>query len=189
MELVPNKDVYDNSKRDTKKRFLVTDSICVTCGAIINSNYEKDCIICDDGHKICDHNDFITGRQSVDLRILLDFHIDDLKALAELNGCSEGSGRTKIVSGLMKKLHSNLDNRIDEILIRKIILRNRKRFWFWKDIDSEMKKVSKPIGKPKGIRLIRQKECISTKITVKNKDSKGDNIINVTVIPMGNHGN
>lgn len=183
MELVHAKDVYEPDKRDTRKRFLTTDAICTTCGTIINSNYEDDCFICDDGYKICEHKDFITGRQSVDLRILLDFRIEDLKALAELHGCSEGSGRTKVVAGLMKKLHANLDNRIDDILIRKIVLRNRKKFWFWKDLDDAVTKARKP----KGLPLVGADECIELKeIRIRNKK---DEVVKITVMPIGNHSN
>lgn len=181
MELVQSKDVYDADKRNSKKRFLTTDAICVRCGTIINSCYENDCFICEEPTEVCDHSEFITGHESVDLRILLNFRIEDLKALAELYGCSEGSGRAKAVAGLMKKLHSNLDKRITDILIRKIILRNRKKFWFWKDLDDAVIKAKKP----KGIRLIDPKDCTEVKeIRIKNK--KGDNV-KITVMPMGNY--
>lgn len=177
MELISDKDVYDVEKRNTKKTFLATDAICSSCGAIINSNYVEDCIICDDGHD-CDHKDFITGRQSVDLRMLLDFRIEDLKALAELHGCAEGGGRTKTVAGLMKKLYSNLlDKRINDILIRKIVLRNRKKFWFWRDIDAAMGRARKP----KGIPLVEPDDCVEIKeITIRNKKDE----IKVTVVHM-----
>jgi hypothetical protein len=181
MELVQSKDVYDADKRNSKKRFLTTDAICVRCGTIINSCYEDDCFICDDSTETCDHSEFITGHQSVDLRILLNFRIEDLKALAELHGCSEGSGRAKAVAGLMKKLHVNLDKRINDILIRKIILRNRKKFWFWKDLDDAVIKAKKP----KGIQLVDPKDCTEVKeIRIRNK--KGDNV-KITVMPMGNY--
>ena len=178
MELVSAKDVYDTDKRDTKKMFLTTDAICTDCGAIINSNYDDSCIICeDDTQTPCNHSDFITGNQSVSLRILLDFHIEDLKALAELHGCSNGSSRTKAVAGIMKKLYKDLDDRINDTLIRKVIVRNRKKFWFWKDTDAEMKKVKKS----KGMTLIPAKDVktISAK-------SKKNEIIKVTAMPMGN---
>lgn len=181
IELVQAKDVYDADKRNSKKRFLTTDAICVRCGTIINSCYEDSCFICEDPEEICDHSEFITGRQSVDLRILLNFRIEDLKALAELHGCSEGSGRAKAVAGLMKKLHTNLDKRINDILVRKVILRNRKRFWFWKDLDEAVIKAKKP----KGIQIIDPKDCTEVKeIRIKNK--KGDNV-KITVMPMGNY--
>ena len=183
MELVPGKDVYDADKRNSNKRFLTTDAICTTCGTIINSNYEKFCFICEDDYEICDHKEFITGRQCVDLRILLDFRIEDLKALSELHGCSGGSGRSKVVVGIMKKLHSNLDKRIDDILIRKIILRNRKKFWFWRDIGDAVRKAQKP----RGIPLIASDDCIEIKgISIKNKN---DEVVNIKVIPMKNMDN
>ena len=178
MELVSDKDVYEVDKRNTRKTFLKTDAICTVCGAIINSNYVNDCVICDDGNDSCDHKDFITGRQSVDLRILLDFHIEDLKALAELHGCSEGGGRTKTVAGLMKKLYSNLlDKRINDVLIKKIVLRNRKKFWFWRDIEGAMSKARKP----KGISLIPAKDVKVKEITIMSKD-----IVKVRVTPLEN---
>lgn len=179
MELVQSKDVYDADRRNSKKRFLTTDAICTKCGAITNSCYEDACVICDEVIEICDHSEFITGHQSVSLRILLNFRIEDLKALAELHGCAEGSGRAKAVAGLMKKLHTNLDKRINDILIRKIILRNRKKFWFWKDLDEAVIKAKKP----KGIQLVDPKDCTEVKeIRIKNK--KGDNV-KITVMPMG----
>jgi hypothetical protein len=181
MELVQSKDVYDADKRNSRKRFLTTDAICVHCGTIINSCYEDACFICDDPAEVCDHREFITGHQSVDLRILLNFRIEDLKALAELHGCSEGNGRAKTVAGLMKKLHTNLDKRIDDRLIRKIILRNRKKFWFWRDLDDAVIRAKKP----KGIPLVDQKDCAEVKeIRIKNK--KGDNF-KITVMPIGNY--
>lgn len=180
MELVSGKDVYDVEKRNTKKRFLKTDAICAACGTIINSNYVDNCFICDDGNETCDHKDFIDGRQSVDLRILLDFRIEDLKALAELHGCACG-GRTKTVSALMKRLYANLlDDRINDTLIRKIVLRNKKKFWFWKDIDNAICKAKKP----KGISLVGADDCIETKeIRIMNKK---DEIVKVKITPMKN---
>lgn len=181
MELVQSKDVYDIDKRNSKKRFLKTDAICVECGTIINSCYEDACFVCEDPTEVCEHSEFITGHQSVDLRILLNFRIEDLKALAELHGCSEGSGRAKTVAGLMKKLHADLDKRINENLIRKIILRNRKKFWFWRDLDDAVIKAKKP----KGIKLLDPKDCSEVKeIRIKNK--KGDNF-KITVMPIGNY--
>ncbi len=183
MELVQSKDVYDTDNRNSKKRFLPTDAICTKCGTIINSCYEDACFVCEDDTEMCDHSEFITGHQSVDLRILLNFRIEDLKALAELHGCAEGSGRAKAVAGLMKKLHADLDKRINDILIRKIILRNRKKFWFWKDLDDAVIKARKP----KGIQLVDPKDCREVKeIKVKNKKG-GD--INITVIPVENYSN
>ncbi len=178
MELIPAKDMCITDNRDSKKRFLETDGICTKCGVILNTNSENKCIICEDLKDACDHSEFITGVQSVDLRILLDFHIEDLKALAELHGCSEGSGRTKVVSGLMRKLHANLDKRINDALIRKIIIRNRKKFWFWRDIDNALCRAKKP----RGIPLVSANECIEIKeIRIKGKKEE---VVKITVMPL-----
>lgn len=201
MELVPNNEVTQDDKRNTKKMMLPTDAVCSKCGIIFNSIYEDSCLICDDykadtdtGKNIdvdikvsdedtkgngkekaiirlveekdgagrdvsdicCDHTDFIMGRQSVDLRILLDFHIEDLRALCEIHGCSEGGSRGRMVVNIMKQLHPNLDKRIDERLIRKMIIRNRKKFRFWKDIDIAINRAKRP-GK---IKIVEAEECI-----------------------------
>lgn len=201
MELVPNNEVTQEDKRNTKKMMLPTDAVCSKCGIIFNSVYENSCLICDDYHddtnveinveinvvkevigdkdkdrgkpvlrileekddvdkevsdRCCDHTDFIMGRQSVDLRILLDFHIEDLRALCEIHGCSEGGSRGRMVVNIMKQLHPNLDKRIDERLVRKMIIRNRKRFRFWKDIDIAINR-AKRSGK---IKIVDADECI-----------------------------
>ena len=193
MELIPNNEVFQEDKRNTKKMMLPTDAICAQCGVIFNSVYEDECVICEDhrdqeikenikdgkqeeikaekpvirfmeekeeGYQEvcdrCDHVDFIMGRQSVDLRILLDFHVEDLRALCEIHGCSEGGSRGRMVVNIMKQLYSNLDKRIDERLIRKMIVRNRKKFRFWKDIEAAISRAKKP-GK---IRLVKAEECI-----------------------------
>lgn len=109
-----------------------------------------------DGQEVCQHEDFIKGRQSVDIRILLDFHVEDIRALCEIHGCSEGGSRGKMVVNIMRQLHSNLDKRIDERLVRKMIIRNRRKFRFWKDIEDAINRAKKP-GK---IRLVRAEECL-----------------------------
>lgn len=110
----------------------------------------------DNGQEVCRHEDFIKGRQSVDLRILLDFHVEDLRALCEIHGCSEGGSRGKMVINIMRQLHSSLDKRIDERLVRKMIIRNRKKFRFWRDIEDAIGRAKRP-GK---IRLVRAEECL-----------------------------
>ena len=188
MELIPNNEVFQEDKRNTKKMMLPTDAICANCGVIFNSVYEDECIICDDyreikneiknetkdkediekpmirfveekeddGQEVCQHEDFIKGRQSVDLRILLDFHVEDIRALCEIHGCPEGGSRGKMVVNIMRQLHSNLDKRIDDRLVRKMIIRNRKKFRFWKNIEDAISRAKKP-GK---IRLVRAEECL-----------------------------
>ncbi len=116
----------------------------------------------EEGQEVCDHTDFITGRQSVDLRILLDFHLEDIRALCEIHGCPEGGSRGKMVVNVMRRLHSNLDKRIDERLVRKMIIRNRKKFRFWKDIEDAISRVKKP-----KIKLVKAEECLDiTEITI-----------------------
>jgi hypothetical protein len=178
MELIPNNEVFQEDKRNTKKMMLPTDAVCTKCGIIFNSVYEDSCLICEDyseikketekpvirfveekderGQDICQHTDFIMGRQSVDLRILLDFHVEDIRALCEIHGCPEGGSRGKMVVNIMKHLHSNLDKRIDERLVRKMIVRNRKKFRFWRDIEDAINRAKKP-GK---IRLVQAEECL-----------------------------
>lgn len=114
---------------------------------------------------ICDHKEFIFGKQSIDLRILLDYHMEDLRAICEIHGCSEGS-RGKMVICIMTKLHPSLDKRIDEELIRKMIARNKKRFKFWRDIESAIHRAKKA----KTIKLITADECID--ITEIGKDKR-----------------
>lgn len=192
MELIPNNEVFQEDKRNTKKMMLQTDAICANCGVIFNSVYEDECVICedyreikngtrdetkgrnegkeyiekpmirfveekeDDGQKVCQHEDFIKGRQSVDLRILLDFHVDDIRALCEIHGCPEGGSRGKMVVNIMRQLHSNLDKRIDERLVRKMIIRNRRKFRFWKDIECAISR-AKRSGR---IQLVKADDCI-----------------------------
>ncbi len=110
----------------------------------------------EEGQEVCDHTDFITGRQSVDLRILLDFHLEDIRALCEIHGCPEGGSRGKMVVNIMRRLHSNLDKRINELLVRKMIIRNRKKFRFWKDIECAINKAKRP-GR---IQLVKAEECL-----------------------------
>ncbi len=120
------------------------------------ANEEVIKIIKEDGKgNICNHKEFIFGRQSVSLRILLDYSIEDLRALSEIHGCAEGS-RSKMVVGIMKKLHSPLDKRIDESLIRKMIKRNNKKFRFWKNIEDAITRAKKH----EHIELVSADDCI-----------------------------
>ncbi len=181
MDIIPENDVYTNT-RNTKKIFLLTDFICVDCGAIFNSVYEDQCILCGDGDKEvkldehkeyrykeyihkeyrhyssikkCDHVSFITGKQSIDIRILLNFSADDIIALCDLHGCSTGS-RSKMTINIMKKIYPYLDERINEKLIRKIIKRNTRKFWYIKDIDLELKNIKSKSR----LKVIDASECI-----------------------------
>lgn len=117
----------------------------------------------------CDHKEFIIGRQGVDLRILLDFHVEDLRALCEIHGCSEGGSRGKMVINIMKQLYPYLDKRINENLVRKMIVRNRKKFRFWKDIESAISKAKRS----NRIELVSADDCIE--ITEFGKNEKRSN--------------
>ena len=177
MDIIPGNEVFQPDKRNTKKTLLPTDSICIDCGIIFNSVYEDRCVICDkpgakeigakeidrDEYE-CEHKEFISGRESVDLRILLDYHIEDLRALCEIHGCSGGS-RSKMTISILKKLYPALDERINDNLIRKMIKRNHKRFRFWRDIEDAIVRAKKS-GK---IRLVDVDECIITDITAFGK--------------------
>lgn len=185
IDIISKNEVLQEDKRNTKKMMLPTDAICAQCGIIFNSVYEDQCVICEfpgnhecekenkeildkpvieilnednkdkEEDEVCEHTDFIMGRQSVDLRILLDFHVEDLRALCEIHGCSEG-GRGKMVINIMRQLHSNLDKRIDERLIRKMIVRNRKKFRFWRDIESAISKAKRS----ERMKLVSADDCI-----------------------------
>lgn len=166
MDIIPENEVYTDT-RNTKKTFLLTDAICIDCGAIFNSVYEDECILCDEGDKEakveehkeyrpkCNHRNFITGKQSIDIRILLDFHIEDIIALCELHGCSTGS-RAKMTANIMKKIYPYLNERIDEMLIRKIIKRNSRSFWYIKDIDLALDNIKSQ----KRLKVVDVSECI-----------------------------
>lgn len=162
IELVPYSEVYKNDKRNTKKMFLETDAICMDCGTIFNVYYEDVCIICDissynsDLRNVCKHKEFMAGKESIDIRILLDYHIEDLKALCEAHGCSGGS-RNKMVINIMKKLHPVLDKRINEFLLKKMIKRNSKKFRFLKNIEDAISRAKKS----KKIPLVSADDCIS----------------------------
>lgn len=178
MDVIPSDEVYTDT-RNTKKTFLLTDAICIECGVIFNANYEDQCIICDEGDQIakadshkdnrprCDHRNFVTGKQSIDIRILLDFHIEDVIALCELHGCSTGS-RAKMTANILKKLYPYLDERIDETLIRKIIKRNSRRFWYIKDIDLALESIKSK----KRLKAVDASECIEISDIKSLKDAR-----------------
>jgi len=178
MDAIPKEEEYTDT-RNTKKTFLLTDAICIDCGTIFNSVYEDQCVICDEGDQIdkadshkdsrtkCNHINFVTGKQSIDIRILLDFHIEDIMALCELHGCSQGS-RVKMTANILKKLYPYLNERIDENLIRKIIRRNSKRFWYMKDIDTALQ----TIKSKKRLKAVDASECYEVKQIRSLKETK-----------------
>lgn len=163
IDIVSEKDVSKTDSRNTKKRFLPMDGICTSCGVITNIVYENRCVICG-----CGSNDLITGSISVQIRTLLNLEIYDLEALNELRGYSTGS-RPKMVINILRSLNSlsSLENkRINEELVRKIILRNRKKFWFMRNIDDIIRKTKKQIklNKPMNIKLVDIEDIIENKI-------------------------
>lgn len=159
VDIIPVDQVEKSDKRNSKRRFLPTDGICLHCAAIINNVYENQCIICD-----CGNNNFITGNPSIQIRSLLNLEIYDLEALNELRGYSVSS-RPRMIINILKSSYSlnSLNNRrINEELIRKIIIRNRKKFFYMKNIDDIITKTKKQIklNKPINIRLIDIEDCI-----------------------------
>ena len=156
MKLILSSDVCnDNSSRAIKK-YLRTDAICVKCGAIFNNFYEDDCIICDDNEhdKFCDHSEFVTGRQCVDLRNMLDLQLEELSFINSLQGYTNSS-RNRMVINVLKNKYKILDKRIDKSLIKKVIRRNKRKFWYMKNVESDMRKISMP-----NIDIIKEVDCI-----------------------------
>lgn len=139
MKLVDKKDVEEVDKRNSKKRFLETDALCLSCGTILNAYYENECFICKCGES--GDEKFVTGKLGVSIRLLLRFHIEELKALSEINGIRMGS-RAQMVVGLLKRFEISegriFDNRINESFVNRVIRRNKRCFWFIKDIARAM---------------------------------------------------
>lgn len=183
MELIPDSEMAEEDTRNTKKRYMVTDAICLKCGIIFNSYWEDQCVICYDIEKdreyICDHRDFIVGKQSVGLRKLLDYHLEELRVLCDIHGLSLRS-RPEMAYDLMKKMHSSLDKRITIEVIRKVIIRNRKRFWYVQDIDDAIHKIRRS-----NIRLLNKEECIEEKmVKADRKRIEDDKCLNLKVAKM-----
>jgi hypothetical protein len=147
MDLIDAKDVEAESVRNTKRKYLTTDGICYGCGCINNAYYEDRCVICN-----CGGTSFISGKISVDLRLLIDFHIEELKATCEIHGVGIG-GRAKMVADILYKIDNRVDSRVNEKLVRKIIARNKKKFWFVRDIESAVIK-----AKGCNIRLVKEED-------------------------------
>jgi len=167
MKLVPERDVIKvdkDSKRNTKKRYLVTDGICFLCGCIVNYVYEKRCLLC------CGSNEFLVGESSRVLRELLELDIEQVRVANELRGGSRSGSRTKMTLELFKLIFPKLsrtDNRINEFFIVKIMYRNRKRFRYLADIESAILDIRKQANKrwrkvviPKYIRLVDVKDMV-----------------------------
>jgi len=142
MKQIPEHDVIKvdkDSKRNSKKRYLTTDGICLHCGCIVNYVYENRCLLC------CGSEDFLVGEYGMVLRELLELDIEQIKTLCEVRNRSIGS-RSRMVFELFKMIFpklTNIDERIDENLIRKIIIRKRRKFWYVKDIEDAVFKIKR----------------------------------------------
>jgi hypothetical protein len=142
LELVENDEVVEEDKRNSKWRYLETDAVCVICGCINNHRYYDSCIIC---KCKCGNSEFIHGKLSIDLRLLMDFHIEELKSLCEIRGIGVGT-RSGMVVRLLKQFYmERFDERINEQLIKKIMVRNKKKFRFAIDITDAVQKVKREI--------------------------------------------
>jgi len=158
LKLVSEYDVLKvdkDDKRNTKKRFLITDGICLKCGCIVNYKWEKACVLC------CGSREFLVGEPSKVLRDILELDIEQLRSICTVR-CISGSGRTKLTLYLFRTIFPKLtrvDDRINEMFIRKIITRNRRRFWYTQDIEDT-------------IYNIRRSERVRSKINIKFVDEK-----------------
>lgn len=142
MKLIPEKDVIKvkEDKRNTKKRYLITDGICFKCGCIVNYCYEKRCILC------CGSDEFLIGEPGKVLRELLELDIEQIRIACELRGGGGFGSRTRMVISLFEKIFPRLckvDNRIDEFFLKKIVYRNRKRFRYIADIENILNDIKK----------------------------------------------
>jgi hypothetical protein len=173
LKLVPEEHVIKvkkDDKRNTKKRYLVTDGICFRCGCIVNYSYEKRCVLC------CGSDQFLVGEHSRVLRELLELDIEQIKIANELRGGNGSGSRTKMVFELYKLIFPKLtkvDERIDENFIRKIIYRNRKRFWYVQDIEEAINDIRRQANKrwrkvviPKYIRLVDTKDMVDHEMDI-----------------------
>lgn len=149
MKLVLEKDVIrvkKDDKRNTKKRYLTTDGICFRCAAIVNYVYEDRCILC------CGSEEFLVGEYSRVLRELLELDIEQVRIACELRGVSgyRSGSRVKLTLELFRLIFPKLtkiDRRIDEMFIKKIIYRNRRRFWYLADIESVINDIRRQANK------------------------------------------
>lgn len=159
INLISEDEVAKEDRRNSKWRYLTTDGICTVCGAINNLKSTDDCVICE-----CDcgnSSNFIYGSLSMDLRKLLNFHIEDLKDLCEIRGI-HGTSRAQMTVRLLKDFHDEkgnrygFDDRVNEVLIKKILKRNIRKFRFTVDIDCAVRKVKKEIK----LKLVEEEDVL-----------------------------
>lgn len=163
LDLISSKDIQEEDTRDSKKRYLETDGICIECGTITNNYYNDNCLICK-----CKSREFISGRISIDIRHILDIHIQELRVICEFEGLSTGS-RSQMTINLIRKIYPQLSTnpkykKVDDTLIRKIIIRNRKKFYYIIDLEDMITKNKKSkeeqniVVTPKFIKLIEDSQ-------------------------------
>ena len=142
IDLVRANDVVKEDNRNSKFRYLPTDAICLVCGCINNSVSTYNCVVCSCK---CGNRDFIYGQLSIDLRLLLGFNIDDLRDLCEIRGIFTGS-RAQMTVRLLREFHIGaFDERVNEVLVRKILKRNKRKFRFTVDLECAVQKAKKEI--------------------------------------------
>lgn len=154
LSLVSSDEVIKEDKRNSRKRYLPTDAVCLRCGCINNIYYYDSCTICE--CKCGNDHLFIAGKLGIDLRMLLDLSIDELRMMCETRGivCSS---RSVMTVRLLRDFHywKDFDKLITAELIRKILKRNIKKFRFTLDIVNEDKNEDNNANKKnvKGLKL------------------------------------
>lgn len=118
-----------------RHHFLNTDAICTKCGCILNGYYEDKCVICS-----CGEDNFISGKIVMDIRTLLNIRLNDLRVICVLHDISLGS-RSRMVFGIIKKVYPSTS--VNEHLIRIMILKNGKMFWYTRDIETSIKRIKR----------------------------------------------
>lgn len=121
----------DRIINENTMRFLETDAICKQCGAVINGYYETSCIVCS-----CGGDNFVSGRVCIDIRILLNVRLYELKVISLINRLPLGS-RSRMTYQIIKKRYSNNIN-FDESLIKNMIRSNKKSYWYIKNIKNAL---------------------------------------------------
>lgn len=178
MEHLDSSDIGSIDDRHDRRLYLESDFICLNCGVIFNSCYQENCIICtvhDYVHE-CGCNEYVTGKLSISIRSILDFNIEDLKALNSIYGYNSSS-RAKMVVNIITSMYPDLDKRINDRFIKKIILRNHKKFSFLRDIDAAMKSVKKVRTSSHGInRLVKLNFVDADDIIIDDSDTDKDSI-------------
>jgi len=153
IRLVQENEVAKEDKRNSKQRYLETDAVCLSCGCINNHHYYNSCVVC---RCKCGNSEFIYGKISIDLRLLMDLDVEELKSMCEIRGIYTGS-RASMTVRLLREFHKDaFDKRVNEQLIKKIMKRNKKKFRFTVDITEAVCKVKKEIK----LALVREEDVL-----------------------------